>query len=226
MSSDDVEDADETGAATPGVREAVLRDLGRGVGGALIFTLPMLMTMEMWWLGIYIDRFRLGLLLILGLPLLTVLSRHSGFEKTIQWRDDFRDALIAYGIGVVSSALVLMIFGLLQPGMPIDEVIGKVAIQSLPAGIGALLARSQLGGQQAKPDSSSQEKSYLSELFLMCIGALFLGLNVAPTEEMILISYKMTKWHALILILASLVLMHGFVSVSYTHLTLPTILRV
>ena len=47
MSSDDVEDADETGAATPGVREAVLRDLGRGVGGALIFTLPMLMTMEM-----------------------------------------------------------------------------------------------------------------------------------------------------------------------------------
>ena len=40
---------------------------------------------------------------------------------------------------------------------------------------------------------------------------LFLGLNVAPTEEMILISFKMSLWHAIAAILASILLMHGFV---------------
>jgi putative integral membrane protein (TIGR02587 family) len=45
----------------------------------------------------------------------------------------------------------------------------------------------------------------------MAVGALFLNLNVAPTEEMILLSYKMTPWHALVIIAASLAVMHGFV---------------
>ena len=31
-------------------------------GGALLFGLPLLMTMEMWWLGFYIDRLRLLIL--------------------------------------------------------------------------------------------------------------------------------------------------------------------
>src|SRR5690606_25869022 len=41
--------------------------------------------------------------------------------------------------------------------------------------------------------------------------ALFLGFNVAPTEEVMLISYQMTEWHALGLVALSLALMHGFV---------------
>ena len=45
----------------------------------------------------------------------------------------------------------------------------------------------------------------------MATGALFLSLNVAPTEEMVLISYKMTPWHALALAGVSLLLMHAFV---------------
>lgn len=45
----------------------------------------------------------------------------------------------------------------------------------------------------------------------MAVGALFLGFNVAPTEEMLLISYQMDEWHALVLVLLSLLLMHGFV---------------
>jgi putative integral membrane protein (TIGR02587 family) len=48
-------------------------------------------------------------------------------------------------------------------------------------------------------------------LFLMAVGSLFLGFNVAPTEEMMLISYQMTEWHALGLVLISVLLMHGFV---------------
>ena len=46
---------------------------------------------------------------------------------------------------------------------------------------------------------------------MMAIGALFLSLNVAPTEEIILISYKMTPWHALATLALSILIMHAFV---------------
>jgi putative integral membrane protein (TIGR02587 family) len=187
------------------------RGLARAVGGALIFSLPMMMTMELWWLGFYLDRFRLALLVVVAIPLLVLLSRHGGFESTPRLRDDVRDAAIAYGIGILTSAVVLAAFGLLTVSMPLDEIIGKVAIQSVPASIGALLGRSQLGGDSSKAFKRSEEQNYLSELFLMCVGALFLSLNVAPTEEMILISYKMTEWHAIALVALSITLMHGFV---------------
>ncbi|WEX10633.1 TIGR02587 family membrane protein [Chelativorans sp. AA-79] len=185
--------------------------LARAFGGALIFSLPMLMTMEMWWLGFYLDRFRLSLLLILNIPLLVLLSRHAGFEETVEWREDLRDASIAYGIGILASGVILYLLGIVRYDMPLDEIVGKIAIQSVPASIGALLGRSQLGGRKAESPGGPEGEAYASEMFLMAIGALFLGLNVAPTEEMILISYKMTEWHAVGLVALSVSLMHGFV---------------
>ena len=192
-------------------RSAIARGLPRAVGGALIFSLPMLMTMELWWLGFYLDRFRLTLLLVITIPLLVFLSRHSGFERTLRLRDDLRDAFIAYGIGILTSLVILVVFGLLTVAMPLDEIAGKVAIQAVPASIGALLGRSQLGGDRSRASRKSEERNYFSELFLMGVGALFLSLNMAPTEEMILISYKMAEWHGIALVLLSILLMHGFV---------------
>jgi len=183
--------------------------LGRAFGGALIFGLPMLMTMEMWWLGFYVDRLRLALLLMVTIPLLTVLARQVGFEKTSRWKDAARDGLIAMGIGALASAVILTLFGVITFETPLREIVGKIAIQAVPASIGALLARSQLGGDGGRADD--KDETYWGELFLMGLGALFLSLNMAPTEEMILISYLMTPWHSLGLIGLSLVLMHGFV---------------
>lgn len=45
----------------------------------------------------------------------------------------------------------------------------------------------------------------------MVAGALFLAFNVAPTEEMILIAFKMTPWHAIGLAVFSMLLLHAFV---------------
>ncbi|WEZ84317.1 TIGR02587 family membrane protein [Rhizobium sp. 32-5/1] len=191
--------------------------LGRGIGGALLFALPMQMTMEMWQLGFYIDRSRLFLLLIVAIPLLIGIAHRIGFEKTIGWKDDIRDSIIAYGIGIVTSIVLLSLFRILTPDMPASEIIGKIALQAVPASIGAMLGRSQLGNGGADDDdedsdgAAPDDKGYGSELFLMAVGALYLNLNMAPTEEMILISYKMTPWHALATILLSITLMHGFV---------------
>ena len=186
--------------------------IGRGFGGAMLFALPMQMTMEMWEFGFLVDRWRLLLLLLLLIPLLVGISHRLGFEKTFGWKDDVRDAMIAYGIGIVTSAVTLALFKLLTGDMPIDEITGKIALQAVPASIGALLGRSQLGSSKDEEEEDEERPaSYGSELFLMAVGALFLNLNMAPTEEMILISYKMTPWHALATIFLSVALMHGFV---------------
>lgn len=183
--------------------------LGRGVGGALLFALPMQMTMEMWALGFTMERWRLVLLLVVNMPLLVGIAHKIGFEQTFGWREDLRDAMIAYALGILTSAAILCLFRLIEPGMPASEITGKIAVQSVPASIGALLGRSQLGSNQQ--GESDGKASYGGELFLMAVGALFLNLNMAPTEEMILISYKMTAWHALAVMTTSLVIMHSFV---------------
>jgi putative integral membrane protein (TIGR02587 family) len=192
---------------------AVRVSIARAFGGAIIFALPFFMTMEMWELGFHIGRYRLFLLLVLIIPILVFLAHYSGFEDTFDWREDLRDVFIAYGIAIVASTAVLLMVGILGPGMPLREIVGKIAIQAVPASIGALLARSQLGQNSQEPQGA-RGQGYWSELVLMACGALFLSLNVAPTEEMLLIATMMTPWHAVATILVSLLIMHAFVFAS------------
>jgi putative integral membrane protein (TIGR02587 family) len=202
--------------ATPNQRDAN-RALGIGLarafGGAIIFALPVFMTMEMWELGFSVGRYRLALLLVLAIPILLFLAHYSGFEETFDWREDLRDVFIAYAVGILASAAVLLMLGILHMDTPLREIVGKIAIQSVPASIGALLARSQLG-HDSEESSGSRRQGYGAELVLMACGALFLSLNVAPTEEIQLIAYKMTPWHATVTILVSLLVMHAFVFAS------------
>lgn len=194
---------------------SALTGIGRAFGGALIFGLPMLMTMELWRLGFAMDRLRLALLMALSVPLLVGVSHRIGFERGFGWRDDLRDAFLALGIGIVGGAAVLFAFGVIEAGMPADEIFGKVAIQAVPAALGALLGRSQFGGPSEEEDGAREGPEALSgyggTLFLMLVGALFLGLNVAPTDEMVVIAFLMTPWHGIALVVLSILLMHGFV---------------
>ena len=182
--------------------------IGRAAGGALVFSLPMLMTMEMWELGFYMDRVRLAVLLASSFPVLMFLSHLSGFERTWGWKDDLRDVFLAYGIAILVSAIVLTVLGLLDGRMSLSEILGKIALQVVPAALGALLARSQLGQDNADRE---RDEGYGAELGTMAAGALFLSLNVAPTEEMVLIAYRMSAWHGIMLVILSIILMHGFV---------------
>ncbi len=187
----------------------VLTGVARGLGGALIFGIPMLMTMELWDMGHLIDRFRLALLVVVFIPLLIGVAHRIGFEETFGWREDLVDTMLALGVGVASSVLILFFFGVLRTTMTLDEACGAVAVQSVGAALGALLGRSQFG-RDAPDDETRALSGYFGTLFLMLIGAMFLSLNVAPTEEMILISYRMSPWQAVGLILASLFIMQAF----------------
>src|SRR5215213_7016548 len=83
--------------------------LGRAFGGAVIFAIPLLMTMEMWWLGFSMEPGRLLLFMSINVAILIGLSYFAGFEKTFSWKEDAMDAIAAFGIGIgiLTSAAML-----------------------------------------------------------------------------------------------------------------------
>ncbi len=188
------------------------RGLGRLLAGAIIFSLPILMTMEMWWLGFYLSPVHIVQFALVNFIIIIGLSRVSGFEKTHTIGDDILDALAAYAVAVFWSAAILALLGIIKVGMPASEIIGKITIEAIPASFGAMVAGKQLGSKNTQDtQAKAQRGTYWGQLFLMVAGALFLSLSVAPTEEMVLISFLMNSWHVVALVFVSIILLHALV---------------
>lgn len=185
-------------------------DLARAFGGALIFAFPLFMTHEMWRFGAVMEPWRLIAFVALGLPLLYGLADYAGFNPQRGLKNDLLNTLAALAVGFATAAALLALFNVIGPDTPLQEATGKITLQSIPAAMGALLARKQFmtGSDQ---DGDEDSASYSGEIFLMLAGALFLALNVAPTEEVIQIAYQMSAWHALALAVVSIVLLHALV---------------
>jgi putative integral membrane protein (TIGR02587 family) len=196
--------------------------LARAFAGAVLFSFPLVMTMEMWALGVTIEPLRLAVFMLLAVPLLVGLSYYIGFEETSCLTDDIVDAFVAYAVGFITSALLLLLFGIVNFQMSLAEIIGIISMQAVISAIGALLAQSQLGGGE-KDDKNDDEEgkdfekdgskslSYGGEIFLMGVGAIFLAMNPAPTEEIVLIGYKMSDFQIIALAVLTIILMHAFV---------------
>ena len=191
------------------------KGLGRLLAGAILFSMPILMTMEMWWLGFYLSPLRIVQFVVVNFIVLVGLSRVSGFEETQSIGDDILDALAAYAVAALWSAAILALLGIITSSMEAGEIIGKITIETIPASFGAMVAAKQLGRDEGEEDMSEAEErtraTYWGQLFLMLAGALFLSFSVAPTEEMILISFLMDGWHVIALIFISIMMLHTLV---------------
>lgn len=187
-----------------------LTSLARAAGGALLFAFPLLMTMEMWWLGHSMERSRLLVFMGSAGPMLLGLSYYAGFEPTFRLLDEVLDALAAFAVGMTVALASLLLLGQIGPGMTLSEIVGKLAVCAIPASIGALVAGKQFGDRNGG-ERQKEHIKYPGRLFLMSVGAIFLAFSVAPTEEMVLIAYSMTPWHGLALMAVTMLLMHGFV---------------
>jgi putative integral membrane protein (TIGR02587 family) len=201
----------ETPDGPPLAGRAFLIGLARAFAGAILFALPLFMTMEMWTLGSTMDELRLALFLALIFPVLGGLAYYAGFEESFDVRDFVLNALVAYAVAFIASAAMLALLAVFGPGVSAGEVVGKTALQVVPGSIGAMLARSQLGGQAEDEEEERRRDTYGGELFLATVGALFMAFNVAPTEEIVLIAQMMTGWHPVVLAGVSLLIMHAFV---------------
>ncbi len=185
-----------------------LGDLGRAFGGALLFSLPLLMTMEMWALGVSAPPLRRLAFVLGALPVLYGLAHYAGFSARRGLMNNTLDTLVALAVGYVTSAALLALFNVLDYAS-LTSATGQISLQAAPAALGALVARRQLSGDGKQGDED--EASYPGELFLMLAGALYFAMNLAPTEEMRLIAYLTTPLGALALLVVSIFLLHVIV---------------
>jgi putative integral membrane protein (TIGR02587 family) len=186
------------------------KGVGRGFGGAVLFALPLFMTLEMWHLGFSIDRWRLGLLLVaaalLAFGLESYFSTRNGREHGVAAQ--VVDTGIALLTGLAAAAVILASLAVIEPLRSWREALSIVTIEGLMGTIGASFARSQLG---AASGGGGGQPTYRQELFLMSAGAVVFATTIAPTEEVILLGADMRPGHGLALVVLELILMHAFV---------------
>lgn len=182
------------------------KGLTRAALGALLFVLPLTMTAEMWALGVTVEPYRGVVVILATFPLLVALSFYAGFERTFSLLDNVLDAFAAIAVSAMTCAAVLALFGEISFEMPADEVIGKLSVLSLAASIGALLADKQFNDDEDGEDAENMERGFSGRMFVMGTGAIFLALNIAPTEEVAIIAAKITPLHTAALACLSLAL--------------------
>jgi putative integral membrane protein (TIGR02587 family) len=203
-------EARPTGRNRPASRS--LQEYARGVAGGLLFSLPLLYTMEVWWAGFLARPSYLLAYFAAGFLLLFAYNRYSGLHEDASWLEVAFEAVEEMGLGLLVSVLMLWLLGQIQAGMPLSEIIGKVVVEGVTAAIGVSVGSAQFGGNgkggggqgMKQRDDSPEAVGIPGQIALAACGAVLFASNVAPTEEIVMIAAEASRWKVLGLALLSL----------------------
>lgn len=162
-----------------------LRDYSRAAGGGLIIGMPLLYTMEVWFHAFLLPWWKLLLLLAIAFVLVVGYNAVAGFRRERTFVELLLDSLVALGLGIVISLVALIVLGQIEPGTSLRDAAGKVALETIPVSFGASVASSQLGGKGGS--AGSRIPRGFARLLVGGGGALLFALNIAPTEEVIML---------------------------------------
>jgi putative integral membrane protein (TIGR02587 family) len=204
-----------------------LREYGRGVAGGLLFSLPLLYTMEVWWLGHSASPFRLIAFLGGTVALLVATSWAAGLRADERFRENVFEAAEELALGFITAAAVLALVGQFAPDGSIAEWVGKLTVEGAICALGVSVGTAQLGqtdsdrdeeegGDEAGEGGSSDDDSdagraggpraFIGEAGFAALGAIVIAANVAPTEEIVMIAAEATRWGTVGIAAASLVM--------------------
>ena len=202
----------------PGPWQKELGDFVRAFSGAFLFGMPLLYTMEMWWLGATIETPRLIALLSLAFLANLGLASIAGFKRESTFRSRIDQATDAVAVGIIGSAVVLAVLNQIQLTEPLDSLLGKLILQSVPLSIGAMVANTvfsrALGDKSEATDEKSPLRELLNDVGATAAGALFLAFAIAPTDEIPMIAAGLGSLHVAALIVLSLLVSYGIVFAS------------
>jgi putative integral membrane protein (TIGR02587 family) len=178
-------------------------DVMRGVAGGALLGVPLLYTQETWLHGRSVSPLviLIGLAVVFGVNV--ALSYFVGFRPGRTHRP-MEDAVVGMGLSVLLSALLLVLLDRVGGETSSENVLGVVALTAIPVSIGfsvgvALAPRS--GGEK-----SEQIPGGGGDLLVAAAGALVFALNIAPTEEPVLLAAELDGVRLGLLVVASLVL--------------------
>ncbi|MBF2050355.1 MAG: TIGR02587 family membrane protein [Elainella sp. C42_A2020_010] len=215
-------------------------DLIRGASGGFLFGIPLLYTMEVWWIGSYTEPPLMLIVLAVTFVIVFLLNRTDGFR---QLRPDrplqaAMDSVEALAIGIVCVTLVLILLREITLETSIQEILGKIVLEGMPFALGVALARSIMAGGEenaadgdAQPSGSSQtdanqaetgppqaqsppKQSFnatLADIGATLVGTIFIAFNVAPTDEVPMLTAASSPPWLLGIVAASLVISYCIV---------------
>lgn len=189
-----------------------LREYGRGLAGGLIFSLPLLYTMEVWWAGFIARPGRMLVYLAAVFLLLLGYNRYAGLRRDASWREVAIDSVEELGLGVVLAAAALYAIGRIGAHTTLDEALGMIVIEAGIVAIGVSVGTAQLGtgddddagmGPAAGGDAAG-EVHFGGQLVITLCGAVLFAANVAPTDEILMIAAETSAARLLLLVAFSL----------------------
>lgn len=191
----------------PSIRES-LQEYGRGLAGGLLFSLPLLYTMEMWWAGFTTQPHRLLVLVVATYVLLLGYNRFAGLHDDATWTEVAIDSVEELGLGLVTAAAMLFLLGRVGPGTSADEIMGKIIVEASVVAIGFSVGTAQLNAgdenRRSEPRRGGERSQFLRELVIALCGAVLFAANIAPTEEILMIAAETDPGRLLGLAVASL----------------------
>jgi putative integral membrane protein (TIGR02587 family) len=170
-----------------------LREYGRGVAGGLLFSLPLLYTMEVWWAGFTMEAPRQLAYVASTFVLLLGYNRYAGLHPDTSWTEVAIDSVEELGIGLLLSALILYMLGRIGSHQHVDEIVGSIVVEGMTVAIGVSVGTAQLGGEEPGPGMAGADTGTFSgQLVLGCCGAVLFAANIAPTEEVVVLGTDMS----------------------------------
>jgi putative integral membrane protein (TIGR02587 family) len=187
-----------------------LREYGRGIAGGLMFSLPLLYTMEVWWAGFTLHPGRILLYMACTFALLMLYNRFAGLRRDAELREVGIDSVEAMGLGLVIAAVVLALTGRLESGMSVAEIAGKIVMEGMTVAVGVSVGTAQLGGEGMEDEGVAGDErwsgGYLPQTAIALCGAVLFVANVAPTEEIAVIAMESRPIMLVLLVMASVLL--------------------
>jgi putative integral membrane protein (TIGR02587 family) len=199
-----------------------LQEYSRGIIGGLLFSLPLLYTMEVWWAGFSTHPLHLIFYVLATFALLLGYNYYAGLRHDANWTEVVIDSVEEMGLGLLISAIALALLGRIKLDMTMGEIIGKVTIEAMTVAIGVSIGTAQLGaandvsdtgegdGQQMKTRAakgdSPNDVHFGGQMVLALCGAVLFAANVAPTEEIVVLASESSSWNLLAIAFISIAL--------------------
>lgn len=193
-----------------------LNDIIRGASGGFLFGIPLLYTMEVWWIGSHTEPVQMLSAIATTFAVVFLLVRTEGFRKTkdIRWRDAVKDSVESIAIGIVAAAFVLFLLQEITPDTPLQETLGKIIFEGLPFSLGVALASGFLSGDRYQSSDSENEPTInptVADIGATLIGATIIAFNIAPTDEVPMLAAAISPPWQLAIIAASLLISYCIV---------------
>jgi putative integral membrane protein (TIGR02587 family) len=188
--------------------KSIAGSYARGLLGGMLIGAPVLMTMEVWWQGFSVAAWRLVLLYVVNYGVLLILQHYSGLSHRKSFRAQASAALVALGIGTISSAITLFVLGVLRGGLELRDIAGKLILESVPVSIGASVAMSEFGGKEEHEKITEERRNragYFGTLAIAVAGASLFGFGISATEEPLMIADQIDAKRAILLVLFSII---------------------